>query len=131
MVQPTIVWRWSFEYGSDRYWPPDKKTAEAAGKRLRPVISEVADPDPAVTVDPLVVEGDLGADTVRSQPTWVCRSWAAGALAASPGWTRAWTPSWPTTSSLREAGCAGCVRRAALRVGGRLVICGVGWVRPW
>ena len=60
VVQPVIVWQRSFDYGCDRYWPADEKTAEAAGKRLGALVAEVAGPDPAVTIDPLVLEGDPG-----------------------------------------------------------------------
>jgi nucleotide-binding universal stress UspA family protein len=60
VVQPVIVWQRGFDYGSDRYWPADEKTAETAGKRLGAMIAEVAGPDPAVTIDPLVLEGDPG-----------------------------------------------------------------------
>lgn len=52
-----IVWQRSFDYRSDRYWPADEKTA---GTRLEAVIAEVAGHDPAVTIDPLVLEGDPG-----------------------------------------------------------------------
>ena len=60
VVQPVIVWERSFDYGSERYWPADEKVAGAARKRLAAVIAEVAGPDPAVTIDPLVLEGDPG-----------------------------------------------------------------------
>ena len=59
-VQAVIVWQRSFDYGSDRYWPVDQGIAEDATKRLITVISEVAGPDPAVTINPLVLEGDPG-----------------------------------------------------------------------
>ena len=60
VVQPVIVWERGFDYGSERYWPADEKIAEAARKRLAAVVTEVAGPDPAVTIDPLVLEGDPG-----------------------------------------------------------------------
>ena len=60
VVQPVIVWERSFDYGSEQYWPADEKIAEAARKRLAAVVTEVAGPDPAVTIDPLVLEGDPG-----------------------------------------------------------------------
>jgi nucleotide-binding universal stress UspA family protein len=59
-VQPVIVWQRTFDYGSDHYWPADEAIAEDARKRLTAAIAEVADPDPAVTIDPLVLEGDPG-----------------------------------------------------------------------
>ena len=59
-VQPVIVWQRGFDYGSEQYWPADEKIAEAAGRRLAAVIAQVAGPDPAVAIDPLVLEGDPG-----------------------------------------------------------------------
>jgi len=61
VVRPAIVWQRTFDYGRDQYWPVDKATAEDARQRLTAAIAEVAGPDPAVTIDPLVLEGDPGS----------------------------------------------------------------------
>jgi nucleotide-binding universal stress UspA family protein len=60
VVQPAIVWQRTFDYGSDQYWPVDEAIAQDARKRLTAVVAEVAGPDPAATIDPLVFEGDPG-----------------------------------------------------------------------
>lgn len=62
VVQPVIVWQRTFDYGRQEYWPADEAIAEAARTRLATTVAAVAGPDPAVTIDPLVVEGDPGKE---------------------------------------------------------------------
>ncbi len=60
VIQAVIVWQRTFDYGSDRYWPVDKRIAEGARKRLAATVAEVVGQNPAVEIDPLVLEGDPG-----------------------------------------------------------------------
>jgi len=60
VLRPVIVWQRTFDYGSERYWPVDEDIAEGARKRLTATLAEVVGPDPAVEIEPVVVEGDPG-----------------------------------------------------------------------
>jgi nucleotide-binding universal stress UspA family protein len=58
VVQPVIVWQRTFGYGQQEYWPADEAIAEAARTRLAANVAAAVGPKSALTIDPLVAEGD-------------------------------------------------------------------------
>lgn len=57
-VQPVIMWQSPYDMG-ETYVPVDEaKFVDAAKERLMEAVAEVASEDPAVEIDPLVLEGD-------------------------------------------------------------------------
>jgi nucleotide-binding universal stress UspA family protein len=64
-VCAVIVWQRTFDYGRQRYWPADEEIAEGARKRLAATIAEVAGQNPAVEIEPVVLEGDPGQTLCR------------------------------------------------------------------
>jgi nucleotide-binding universal stress UspA family protein len=60
VVQVLTVWRRTYDYGADFYWPVDEEVEEEATERLAATVRDVAGDQAAVVIDQVVVQGDPG-----------------------------------------------------------------------